>query len=75
MKVFVTGGTGFIGGEVVRQLRERGDEVVCLARSPEKGARLAELGCELLPGDLSDTDALRGGMEGCDAADPRGGDV
>ena len=37
VKVFVTGGTGFIGGEVVRQLRERGDEVVCLVRSPEKG--------------------------------------
>ena len=36
MKVFVTGGTGFIGGEVVRQLRDRGDEVVCLVRSPEK---------------------------------------
>ncbi len=38
MKVFVTGGTGFIGGEVVRQLRARGDEVVCLVRSPEKAA-------------------------------------
>jgi len=68
VKVFVTGGTGFIGGEVVRQLRERGEEVVCLARSAEKGARLAELGCELLIGDLSDREALRGGMEGCDAA-------
>src|SRR5690348_18108521 len=36
VKVFVTGGTGFIGGEVVRQLRARGDEVVCLVRSPER---------------------------------------
>ena len=36
MKVFLTGGTGFIGGEVARQLRERGDEVVCLVRSPGK---------------------------------------
>ncbi len=67
MKVFVTGGTGFIGGEVVRQLRARGDDVVCLVRSPEKGAPLTELGCELIAGDLSDEGALRGGMEGCDA--------
>lgn len=67
MKVFVTGGTGFIGGEVVRQLRDRGDDVVCLVRSPEKGARLSALGCELVSGDLGDEDALRRGMSGCDA--------
>ncbi len=67
MKVFVTGGTGFIGGEVVRQLRERGDDVVCLVRNPEKGAKVAELGCELAAGDLSDGEAIRKGMEGCDA--------
>ncbi|MGE5281897.1 MAG: NAD-dependent epimerase/dehydratase family protein [Chloroflexota bacterium] len=67
MKVFVTGGTGFIGGEVVRQLRARGDEVVCLARSPEKAARVVELGCEVIGGDLGDDEAIRRGMEGCDA--------
>ncbi|HEX3609692.1 MAG TPA: NAD-dependent epimerase/dehydratase family protein [Solirubrobacterales bacterium] len=67
MKVFVTGGTGFIGGEVVRQLRARGDDVVCLVRTPEKGRKVAELGCQLVSGDLSDGEALRRGMEGCDA--------
>jgi nucleoside-diphosphate-sugar epimerase len=67
VKVFVTGGTGFIGGEVVRQLRERGDDVVCLVRTPEKGAPLSGLGCELVAGDLSDEAALQAGMEGCDA--------
>ncbi len=67
MKVFVTGGTGFIGGEVVRQLRERGEDVVCLVRSPEKGKKLSDLGCELIGGDLGDAEALRQGMEGCDA--------
>ncbi len=59
MKVFVTGGTGFIGGDVVRQLRERGDEVVCLVRTPEKATELAELGCELVAGDLGDADGAR----------------
>lgn len=67
MKVFVTGGTGFIGGEVVRQLRARGEDVVCLVRNPEKSKKIVELGCELAAGDLSDSEAIRKGMEGCDA--------
>ena len=67
MKVFVTGGTGFIGGAVVRQLRARGDEVACLVRNPEKGKEVAELGCELVAGDLGDERAIREGMAGCDA--------
>jgi nucleoside-diphosphate-sugar epimerase len=67
VKVFVTGGTGFIGGEVARQLRARGEEVVCLVRSPEKAAKLRELGCDLVSGSLSDEAALREGMAGCDA--------
>jgi dihydroflavonol-4-reductase len=67
VRVFLTGGTGFIGGEVARQLRERGDEVACLARSPEKAAALATLGCEIVAGDLGDEAAIRAGTEGRDA--------
>jgi nucleoside-diphosphate-sugar epimerase len=68
MKVFLTGGTGFIGGTVARQLRERGDEVLCLVRSPEKAAALTALGCETVAGDLSDRKAIAAAMAGCDAA-------
>jgi dihydroflavonol-4-reductase len=68
VKIFLTGGTGFIGGEIARQLRGRGDEVVCLVRSPEKAAKLRDLGCELVSGNLSDEAAIRKGMGGCDAA-------
>jgi nucleoside-diphosphate-sugar epimerase len=68
VKVFLTGGTGFIGGEVARQLRARGEEVVCLVRDPAKAARLTGLGCELVQGDLGDEAAIRGGMAGADAA-------
>ena len=67
MRIFLTGGTGFIGGRVAARLRERGDEVVALVRSPDKAARLRELGCELVQGDLSDTAAIRRGLEGADA--------
>jgi nucleoside-diphosphate-sugar epimerase len=67
VKVFVTGGTGFIGGEIVRQLRQRGDEVACLVRTPAKAAELTELGCEAIAGDLADSEAIGAGMAGCDA--------
>jgi dihydroflavonol-4-reductase len=68
MRVFVTGGTGFIGGHVVRRLRERGDDVRALVRSPDKAAALRDAGCELIAGSLTDSVAIRDGMEGCDAA-------
>jgi dihydroflavonol-4-reductase len=68
VKAFVTGATGFIGGHLARKLRERRDEVVALARSPQKANALRALGCELVEGDLSDEAAIRKGVEGCDAA-------
>ena len=67
MRVFVTGGTGFIGGHVIRALRARGDEVRALVRNPDKGRPLAELGCELVSGSLESRAAIASGMEGCDA--------
>jgi dihydroflavonol-4-reductase len=67
MKAFVTGATGFIGGHVARKLRERGDDVVALVRSPGKAGSLRGLGCELVQGDLSDGDAIARATAGCDA--------
>jgi nucleoside-diphosphate-sugar epimerase len=67
VKAFVTGGTGFIGERLVQRLRDRGDDVVALVRSPEKAAKLEQLGATLVQGDLSSTDAIRAGIEGCDA--------
>jgi dihydroflavonol-4-reductase len=68
VNVFLTGGTGFIGGHIARALRERGDDVRALARSPEKGRALTELGCEVISGDLSDRAAIVAALEGVDAA-------
>lgn len=68
MRIFLTGATGFIGGHVARRLRGRGDEVAALVRSPAKARELERLGCSLVEGDLTDTEAIRRGLEGCDAA-------
>ena len=67
VRAFVTGATGFIGSHVARRLRDRGDDVIALVRSPSKAGQLKDLACELVEGDLSDDDALQRGLERADA--------
>jgi dihydroflavonol-4-reductase len=67
VKAFVTGGTGFLGSRVVGLLRSRGDDVVALVRSRTKAKTLADIGCQLVEGDLSDVDLLREAVSGCDS--------
>lgn len=68
MRYFVTGATGFIGGEVARQLREAGHEVRALVRNPEASTavKLNRLGVECHRGDIRDASSLRAPMDGCD---------
>jgi nucleoside-diphosphate-sugar epimerase len=68
MKVFLTGGTGFIGGEVARRLRDRGDDVVALVRDPARASALAGLGVTFVPGTVTDAAAVAAGLAGADAA-------
>ena len=67
MKVFVTGATGFVMGAVARVLRERGDGVVALVRSPSRASSLRALGCELVAGDVVDPSGSVEAMRRCDA--------
>ena len=66
MRYFVTGATGFLGGHLVRLLREEGHDVVALIRDVSKTSHLAELGVELAVGDITDPESLRKPMNGAD---------
>ena len=64
MKALVTGGGGFLGGVIVRMLRERGDEVRSFSRGDYPS--LAALGAEQVRGGLDDWDAVAKAAAGCD---------
>lgn len=64
--ILVTGGSGFVGGHVVHELRGRGLSVRCLVRDPRKESKLAAWGCELVQGDMTDSASLRRAVEGVD---------
>jgi nucleoside-diphosphate-sugar epimerase len=66
MKYFVTGATGFLGGELARQLIAGGHQVVALVRTPAKADALAALGVTLAAGDITDAASLRAPMTGVD---------
>jgi nucleoside-diphosphate-sugar epimerase len=66
MNFFVTGATGFIGGQVARQLVQAGHQVQAVVRSPEKAGDLASLGINLYKGDVTDKESMRAGMSGAD---------
>lgn len=67
MKAFVTGATGLLGNNLVRELLERGHEVKALVRSQEKAAKLfGDLPIEYVVGDMEDVAAFTGAISGSD---------
>ena len=65
MRAFVTGGTGFIGASVVRDLLGRGIDVRALCRPGSSRVNLDGLDIEVIEGDLLDAASLRQGIAGC----------
>ena len=66
MKTLVTGGTGFIGANVIRALLRRGAEIRALVRRGSDQRNLAGLDIELAYGDLRDPPSLAAALKGCD---------
>jgi nucleoside-diphosphate-sugar epimerase len=52
MRVFVTGGSGFLGQHLIRRLMQEGHQVLALARSAESASVLKQQGCVTIAGDL-----------------------
>lgn len=65
MNVFVTGGGGFLGLQIVHQLCTEGHEVVTFSRNNYPA--LSQLGVTHIQGDLSDYNVLKEAMDGCEA--------
>jgi nucleoside-diphosphate-sugar epimerase len=66
MKAFVTGGSGYVGRNLIRHLRACGDEVRALTRSEAAVKTVTALGAIAVQGDLDDVAAMQKGMSGCE---------
>lgn len=66
--VFVTGGSGFIGGRLIERLCAEGHLVRALARSQAAAERVEALGAESVRGELGEVAAMLAGADGCQLA-------
>ncbi|MDO9084667.1 MAG: SDR family NAD(P)-dependent oxidoreductase [Anaerolineaceae bacterium] len=68
MKIFLTGGTGFIGKPLTDRLLKRGWEVTALVRRPEndESKLIQTLGAQLIRGDVTDKESMRSAMSAVD---------
>jgi nucleoside-diphosphate-sugar epimerase len=66
-KVFVTGGSGFVGQNLIVMLIEKGYQVKALARSAEAIQKVERLGAKAVKGDLNNPNVLAVGIEDCSA--------
>jgi nucleoside-diphosphate-sugar epimerase len=65
---FVTGGSGFIGGALIRRLVAEGWDVHALVRSEASAQKVAALGAKAIAGDLADVPSMAVGAQYCELA-------
>ena len=66
MKIFLTGGTGFIGSRLAIKLAEAGHTVHALVRSLQKGKQLGHPNIILFKGDITDPESVARAVKGCE---------
>ena len=65
MRVLLTGGTGFVGGNVARALQAAGYDVRALVRTGSSTLTLRDTGIETVSGDVMDRESVARAMDGC----------
>lgn len=66
MRIFLTGGTGYIGSAVLEAVLRGGHRVTALVRDPEKAERVSTRGVDPIVGELSKPKSYAGAAESCD---------
>lgn len=67
MKVFITGGSGFVGQFLIEDLRQKGHEVFALARSQSSQDKVRQKGATPIAGDLGEAKSYQAQLKGMDA--------
>lgn len=65
-KILVAGGTGYLGGHVLKELKDRDISCVSLVRSASQAKKIQSLGFETAIGQLTQAETLEGIFEGVD---------
>jgi nucleoside-diphosphate-sugar epimerase len=66
MKVLITGATGLLGGHLIKELQQRGEEIRALVLPVENADKLVKQGVEVVRGDITDASTLRPAVRGVD---------
>lgn len=66
IKVLVTGGTGFVGGNLISHLLKNGLKVRALVRPTSNSDSIKKMGADLITGDVNDKESVRKALEGID---------
>ncbi|HSN68911.1 MAG TPA: complex I NDUFA9 subunit family protein [Thermoanaerobaculia bacterium] len=64
--ILITGANGFVGRHLAKRLRQEGLAVRAVVRVPAKAQALADLGAEVVQGDINDAPSLTAAAQGCD---------
>jgi dihydroflavonol-4-reductase len=68
MRVLVTGATGFVGGNLARELKRRDYDVLALVRPGSNTLAIDGTGIRQIPGDILDRESLDRAVQGCEGS-------
>ena len=66
LRVLVTGATGFVGGNLARELWRRGYDVRALVRPGSNTLTIDGTGIQQVPGDILDRESMNRAVQGCE---------